>query len=133
MEGLYDFQFIRDDESDNQNSREYEVRSARRFYDQLYREVVILDLSQYEKHVGMRWRVEQEVIEGKGEGICGSNSCSSTQELSTYELPFQYSENDEVKCELVKAKVCPGCFEKLVISHQLTANAAERKYKRSKH
>lgn len=47
------------------------TRMAKRYYDKLFREYALADLTRYkEGKVGLRWRTEREVVEGKvsGEG-----------------------------------------------------------------
>ncbi|XP_066095530.1 protein FRA10AC1 isoform X3 [Saccopteryx bilineata] len=45
----------------------WEKRLAKRYYDKLFKEYCIADLSRYkENKFGFRWRVEKEVISGKG-------------------------------------------------------------------
>lgn len=61
----------------------------------------------------MRWRVEKEVIIGKGDTICCEKKCTKTQDLETYEVNFAYIEEDEKKNALVKVKVCETCSQKL--------------------
>jgi protein FRA10AC1 len=80
----------------------------------LFKEYCLADLKFYkEKKVGLRWRIEKEVIEGKGEDSCGSLSCSSTENLNTMEVNFAYVENNESKNALVKLKLCTKCKKKL--------------------
>lgn len=66
-----------------------------------------------EGRVGMRWRVESEVIAGKGQFICGSVSCTSRDMLHSYEVPFSYREGGTPKQALVKVRVCPECCYRL--------------------
>jgi protein FRA10AC1 len=108
-------QFIRDDENDERTfNSDYRLRIARRYYDRLYREYAIIDLSRYkERKLGMRWRIEAEVIQGKGQFICGARRCEEMDNLSSYEVPFQYNERDQKKIELVKVRVCQDCSIKL--------------------
>lgn len=61
----------------------------------------------------MRWRIEKEVIIGKGEKICAEKKCPNTKDLETYELNFSYKEINEKKNSLVKVKVCAECAIKL--------------------
>ena len=53
------YQFIRsDDDGQDELSRKY--------YDKLFKEFALVDLSQYKKRkIGMRWRVEKEVFQGR--------------------------------------------------------------------
>ena len=45
------------------------------------------DLSRYkEQKVGMRWRVEKEVVVGKGQFSCGNKRCDSKSGLASYEV-----------------------------------------------
>ena len=50
----------------------------------------------------MRWRVEKEVVEGKGHFICGNKKCDEQRELRTWEVNFGYMEHGEKKNALVK-------------------------------
>jgi protein FRA10AC1 len=36
--------------------------------------------------VGMRWRVQKEVISGKGQFICGNKKCDNRIGLASYEV-----------------------------------------------
>eukprot|EP00092_Neocalanus_flemingeri_P001753 GFUD01001871.1.p2 GENE.GFUD01001871.1~~GFUD01001871.1.p2 ORF type:complete len:207 (-),score=74.18 GFUD01001871.1:1550-2170(-) len=54
----------------------WEVQLAKRYYDKLFKEYCIIDLSRYkENQFGMRWRVEAEVVTGKGQFVCASKKC----------------------------------------------------------
>jgi len=40
---------------------------AKKYYDKLFKEYCICDLSQWqEKKIAMRWRIDREVVSGKG-------------------------------------------------------------------
>ena len=107
-------QFVRDDEEDAKEFSSWEVRMARKYYDHLYKEFAIADLSRFtEGKIGLRWRMEKEVICGKGQFTCGTTNCNSCKELHSYELPFQYLEDGKRKSELVKVRVCKQCAVKL--------------------
>ena len=111
-------QFIRDDDADNIDMEsKWEVVMARNYYDQLYKEFAIVDFSRIKQSglVGLRWRSESEVLSGKAEFSCGSSLCSvdGINMLKSYEVPFQYSEENIVKTELVKVKLCSDCFKKM--------------------
>ena len=107
-------QFVRDDEVDAGNAGDWGVRMAAKSYRQLFKEYAIVDLSQFAAgHVGMRWRIEKEVLSGKGQTICGNKVCVSAVELHSYEIPFAYEEHGEHKHELVKVRVCLECARKL--------------------
>jgi protein FRA10AC1 len=50
----------------------------------------------------MRWRVEKEVVDSKGQFICGEKKCSKSENLKTWEVNFAYLEHGEHKNCLVK-------------------------------
>ncbi|ERE77491.1 putative protein FRA10AC1 like protein [Cricetulus griseus] len=71
----------------------WEKRLAKKYYDKLFKEYCIADLSRYkENKFGFRWRIEKEVISGKG--LC--------QECS-FKLNFHHRRK-EVKSKKRKAK-----------------------------
>ncbi|XP_013379279.1 protein FRA10AC1, partial [Lingula anatina] len=52
-------------EEDNPDDS-WEKRMSKKYYDKLFKEYCISDLSRYkENKVAMRWRIEKEVVEGK--------------------------------------------------------------------
>ena len=105
---------MRDDAYDEKHCDDWRVRMARRYYNQLYKEFAIIDLSRYkEGKFGLRWRTESEVISSKGQRSCGSKLCENSNDLNVFEMPFKYSENGTVKRELIKVCLCPPCSEKL--------------------
>lgn len=52
----------------------------------------------------MRWRTEQEVVNGKGQFSCGNKTCSESEGLRTWEVNFAYEEEEEKKNALVKLR-----------------------------
>ncbi|XP_076043000.1 protein FRA10AC1 homolog isoform X2 [Oratosquilla oratoria] len=87
---------------------------AKRYYDKLYKEYCICDLSRYkENKVGMRWQTEKEVVEGKGQFICSEKRCPIKENLRTWETNFAYLEKSEKKNALVKLRLCHDCSYKL--------------------
>ena len=55
-------------------------RIAKRYYDKLFKEYALADLSRYkEGKIGFRWRTEAEVIRGKGQFICGNKRCNESE------------------------------------------------------
>ncbi len=47
-----------------------EKRLAKKYYDKLFKEYCICDLSHWqEKKIAMRWRIDKEVVSGKGKFI----------------------------------------------------------------
>lgn len=57
----------------------------------------------------MRWRTKKEVIEGKGQFICGEKRCALSDNIRTWEMNFAYFEERMKKNALVK-------LSKLVLS-----------------
>lgn len=60
--------------------------------------------------LGCRWRTKREVLDGKGQFICGSQNCSEQQGLDTYEVPFAYTEAGTSKQALVKVRTMRKVF-----------------------
>ncbi|KAI3984377.1 hypothetical protein MKX01_011331 [Papaver californicum] len=107
------YRFIRSEEDDM--DRSWEQRLVKRYYDKLFKEYCIADMSQYKKgKVGLRWRAEKEVLSGKGQFICGNKQCDEKDRLASYEVNFSYVEAGENKQALVKLVACERCAEKLV-------------------
>lgn len=50
----------------------------------------------------MRWRIDKEVLAGKGQFICGEKKCNSREGLKTWEVNFGYVEHGVKKNALVK-------------------------------
>jgi protein FRA10AC1 len=125
-------QFVRDDEQDEKAmSRSWEVRMARKYYNRLFKEYAVGDFSRYrEGKIGLRWRVEREVMNGKGQFTCGSLSCTASNNLESYEVPFRYNEGGVLKHELVKIRVCEECAVKLF--YKKLESVPEKKKERPK-
>lgn len=81
----------------------WEEQLARKYYDKLFKEYCISDLSRYKENmIAMRWRTEPEVITGKGQFSCGNKRCEEKEGLRTWEVNFGYIEQGEKKNALVK-------------------------------
>uniref|UniRef100_A0A0N5A8L9 Protein FRA10AC1 homolog n=1 Tax=Syphacia muris TaxID=451379 RepID=A0A0N5A8L9_9BILA len=94
--------------------KSWEARLAKRYYDKLFKEYCIADLSQYKKNrVALRWRIEKEVRSGKGQFECGNKHCLSKEDLTSWEVNFGYVENGQKKNALIKLRLCPKCSTKL--------------------
>jgi len=105
------YKFIREGSEDTSN---WEVRMALKYYNKLFREYCLADMSRYkEAKVGLRWRTQQEVFVGKGQFVCGNKSCNEKDRLKSYEVNFAYAEDGDKKNALVKLRVCPDCAYKL--------------------
>ena len=92
---------------------------AKAYYDKLFKEYAIADLSEYNKRkIGFRWRTEQEVVVGKGQFVCGHKSCMEGEGLCSWEVNFKYKEQEEQKSALVKVRLCDKCSRKLNQCHK---------------
>ncbi|KAG9484812.1 hypothetical protein GDO78_008105 [Eleutherodactylus coqui] len=111
----------------------WEKRIAKKYYDKLFKEYCIADLSRYkENKFGFRWRVEKEVVSGKGQFFCGNKRCDEKEGLKSWEVNFGYMEHGEKKNALVKLRLCPECSYKLNFHHtRKEVQPTSRKRKKS--
>lgn len=92
----------------------WEERLAKKYYDKLFREYCICDLSRFkENKIANRFRIEKEILSGKGQFVCGETGCQEEVRLKTWEVNFAYVEAGERKNALVKIRLCPSDSEKL--------------------
>ncbi|XP_031699778.1 protein FRA10AC1 [Anarrhichthys ocellatus] len=97
----------------------WEKDLAKKYYDKLFKEYCIADLSRYkENKFGFRWRTENEVVSGKGQFQCGNKRCEKQEGLKSWEVNFAYVEHGEKKNALVKLRLCPECSFKLNYHHK---------------
>lgn len=97
----------------------WEKKLAKKYYDKLFKEYCIADLSRYkENKFGFRWRVEKEVISGKGQFFCGNKHCDKKDNLKSWEVNFGYIEHGEKRNALVKLRLCQECSLKLNFHHR---------------
>uniref|UniRef100_A0A673AVD9 Protein FRA10AC1 n=1 Tax=Sphaeramia orbicularis TaxID=375764 RepID=A0A673AVD9_9TELE len=81
----------------------WEKELAKRYYDKLFKEYCIADLSRYkENKFGFRWRTENEVVSGTGQFQCGNKRCENQEGLKSWEVNFAYVEQGEKRNALVK-------------------------------
>ncbi|OAF69490.1 hypothetical protein A3Q56_02757 [Intoshia linei] len=107
------YQFIKDDKKLKHLSQ-WEIKLVNKYYNRLYKEYCISNIKHYKSgRIAMRWRTEKEVIIGKGQFICGSTRCDSRKSLTSWEVNFNYVENEENKSALVKLRLCPPCSIKI--------------------
>jgi len=105
---------------------------AKKYHDKLFKEYCICDLRKYkENKVGIRWRIEKEVVTGKGQFSCGEQKCEKASKLRTWEVNFAYIEHGVKKNSLVKVRLCDDCSHKLNY-HQKRREVTKQKKKRSK-
>jgi len=119
--------FIRTEEDND--DEDWEKRMAKKYYDKLFKEYCLADLTRYQEgQIGLRWRTQKEVFVGKGQFICGNKKCDTRQELCSYEVDFIYAEDGQKKNTLVKLRVCPPCAELLNFKHkQKLAKSSDKK------
>ncbi|CAG7849516.1 SubName: Full=Uncharacterized protein {ECO:0000313/EMBL:CCA71591.1} [Serendipita indica DSM 11827] len=133
--------FLREDEQDVETagSKSWDEALARKFYSNLWKEYALCDLKHYKSgNFALRWRTEDEVVEGIGETSCANTRCkhhapkdsrkdfgrqsakasSSSRHkekaLHTLELPFGYVEDGALKSALVKVVLCDRCVKKIM-------------------
>ncbi|XP_011193799.1 protein FRA10AC1 homolog [Zeugodacus cucurbitae] len=119
--------FLWDDNEIPDDENSWEVRLARRYYNKLFKEYCIADLTRHkENKVALRWRTKDEVVTGKGQFQCGSRKCEEKDNLRSWEVNFAYQEQGEHKNALVKLRLCP------THSEQLNYTSRKREVKRLK-
>lgn len=105
--------------TDKDSADTWEKRLAKSYYDRLFKEYAICDLSRYkENKIALRWRVEKEVVDGKGQFACGNKHCSELRDLQSWEVNFTYVEHEQKKQALVKVRLCKECSGKLNYHHK---------------
>ncbi|CAN8232036.1 unnamed protein product [Cochlearia groenlandica] len=123
------YRFIRSEEDDLNPS--WEQRLVKRYYDKLFKEYCIADMSRYKTgKMGLRWRTEKEVMTGKGQFLCGSKHCDEKEGLASYEVNFAYFEAGEHKQALVKLVACERCADKLYYKRRKEAERSDSKEKK---
>lgn len=99
-----------------------EAQQALQLYDSLYKEMCLTDLSAYrEGRVGLRWRTQEEVLEGKGHQICANLRCSTVHGLKALEVNFAYVESGERKNALVQVHLCKKCRHRLQYARRISS------------
>jgi len=78
----------------------------------------------------MRWRVEAEVVTGKGQFCCANKKCDKRDKLRTWEVNFGYVEHNLKKNALIKCRLCLECSYKLNYHHK--KKEVTKKKKKSK-
>ncbi len=126
----HSYRFLRSEADDSKEVPSI-VRSARRYYDRLFKEYALCDVSRVSsKSIGLRWRTHKECVEGKGQFSCGSLGCDNVDGLESYEVPFKYREAGESKHALVKIRVCPPCASLLTTCGDARALSREKQKRR---
>ncbi|XP_039250346.2 protein FRA10AC1-like [Styela clava] len=129
-------QFIWDDEGNSSDNMNYEKKLAKKYWDKLFKEYAIADLTYFkENKIALRWRIEKEVVVGKGQFSCGNKKCNEESGLRSWEVNFAYIESGEKKNALVKLRLCPECSYKLNFHHkkrEVTRKKLKKESKKSK-
>ena len=113
---------------DEEEEESWEKRLAKKYYDKLFKEYCITDLSRYkENKVAFRWQMEKEVVSGKGQFICANKICEVKEGLRSWEVNFGYLEDGQKKNALVKVRLCPDCSYKLNYHHKRKEVTKKRK------
>ena len=82
----------------------------------------------------MRWRVEKEVVTGKGQFVCANKKCEERKKLRTWEVNFGYVEGGKKKNALIKCRLCFECSYKLNYHHKKKeVTRKKKKEKKKKH
>ncbi|KAI9159312.1 hypothetical protein H9P43_008652 [Blastocladiella emersonii ATCC 22665] len=99
------------------HTQRWEAKLARAYYDRLFKEYALCDMSRYKTGlIAMRWRTQPEVLDGRGQWSCGNVACKRDRDLTSWEVPFRYREPADGGAEhraLVKLRLCPKCSDKL--------------------
>eukprot|EP00794_Sanderia_malayensis_P005378 gene5380-6051_t len=113
-------------EEEDSSTDSWERTLAKKYYDKLFKEYCISDLSRYQENkFAMRWRIEKEVVVGKGQFSCGNKICNENHKLQSWEVNFGYKEHGVKKNALVKLRLCPECSKKLNF-HQMRKAAGKK-------
>uniref|UniRef100_A0A3B4AVU9 Uncharacterized protein n=1 Tax=Periophthalmus magnuspinnatus TaxID=409849 RepID=A0A3B4AVU9_9GOBI len=94
----------------------WEKDLAKKYYDKLFKEYCIADLSRYkENKVSM---LSLNLIEVVSQFQCGHKRCDNNDGLKSWEVNFAYVEQGEKRNALVKLRLCPECSFKLNYHHK---------------
>ncbi|XP_054060911.1 protein FRA10AC1 homolog isoform X3 [Rissa tridactyla] len=105
---------------DDEAEMNWEKRLAKKYYDKLFKEYCIADLSRYkENKFGFRWRHEKEVISGKG--LCPE--CS-------YKLNFHHRRR-EVKAHKKRGTAVPNSKEPKIKKTKLSSSEKKKSKKKT--
>ena len=69
--------------TDERPKTTWQQRMAKAYHDRLFKEYAIADLSRCKDGggVGLRWRMEREVVDGRGHFTCGNKHCPATRTI----------------------------------------------------
>ena len=91
--------------SDDKSNKTWQDRMVNHYHSHLYKEYVLADMSRAPLQLGLRWRTQEEVQNGRGHATCGNKHCPGggqmsesivTQPLlSKYYQSYQPSNNEQ--------------------------------------
>ena len=77
------YRFVPKPTSSDREQSTWQDRMVQHYHKHLYKEYVLADMSFVsEQRLGLRWRTQQEVAEGKGSASCGNKDCPSHGNLN---------------------------------------------------
>ncbi|KAJ1276579.1 hypothetical protein BS78_05G225200 [Paspalum vaginatum] len=121
------YRFILSEEDDMDST--WEKRLVKRYYDKLFKEYCIADMTQYKRgkfgqlfyfmiQINVNSSAMTRICSFAGQFICGNRHCDEKHGLGSYEVNFSYVEAGEQKQALVKLVACKRCAEKLAYKRQ---------------
>jgi len=124
--------FLQEHSSATTTTAEYERALVASYDAKLYKEFVLIELSQYRAgRVAMRWRTEEEVKKGKGERTCAALDCEEVSE-GEREVLFSYVEDGEAREAMVKVRLCEPCGVKLTKAREREGGGKKKEEGRSR-
>uniref|UniRef100_A0A3Q2QBJ5 FRA10A associated CGG repeat 1 n=1 Tax=Fundulus heteroclitus TaxID=8078 RepID=A0A3Q2QBJ5_FUNHE len=134
--------FLWKDEDEEDMTWEKEI--AKKYYDKLFKEYCIADLSRYKENktlilarcffFNIKHGCSSLLTQGRrhsGQFQCGNKVCSIEEGLKSWEVNFAYVEHGEKRNALVKLRLCPECSFKLNYHHKRKEVKVKRKRKMS--
>ncbi|RXN12082.1 FRA10AC1 [Labeo rohita] len=112
----------------------WEKELAKKYYDKLFKEYCIADLSRYKENKTLLVSFAgfnsfsgahasliggMYVIRETGQFLCGNKRCENKEGLKSWEVNFAYVEQGEKRNALVKLRLCPECSFKLNYHHKI--------------
>lgn len=145
----------REDEANTSAEGNYEDEVARRYYSRLFKEYAVADLKHFKTGaIALRWRSEEDVVEGVGQFTCANMRCqdhhcpttvttlegggvgpeTKAPKLTPYEVNFAYTEKEKGQVvqrnALVKVVLCRRCARKLNYKRDQERRREESKSRR---
>ena len=106
------YRFVEDADATGSSQGDGWGRSLAETYDSSLTKDFGLSAVAPDGRLGIRWRTRREVINGKGQYTCGMLDCDAVVSLSTFEVPFAYSDAGRPSIQaaaLVRLRLCGLC------------------------